>query len=126
VGPVIWYGRHWVDNHPQSELLAEYLYTGPWVTGCLLVPQRLNRKKLNAKRQELYEDFLRLGQPVPEEYLPTTMWDEGLLEYRNAFKLAARKVIEERKENSGGEFNPEISVVEGKPVAPRKVGNDRK
>jgi hypothetical protein len=54
------------------------------------------------------------------------MWDQGLLEYRNAFKLAARKVIEERKENSGGEFSPEICVVEGKPFAPRKVRNDDK
>jgi hypothetical protein len=47
------------------------------------------------------------------------------LEYRNAFKLAARKVMEERKENSGGEFNPEISVVEGK-RALRKVRNEEK
>jgi hypothetical protein len=115
VVPLMWYGRRWVDNHPQSELLAEYLYSGPWVTGLWLVPKRLNRKKLMAERQELYEGFLRLGRPVPEEYLPGNWHEEGLLEYRLVYKRALRNVEKETEakvDASRGGFKPEILVME--------------
>lgn len=113
--PVIWWGRSWVNNHQQSEILAEYLYSGPWLTGSLLVPKRLNRKKLNAGRQELYESFLRLEQPVPKEYLPGKWYEDGLLEYRLAYRRAVKNVEKEKEESrlgSQGLFKPEIVVTE--------------
>lgn len=109
---MIWWGRNWVDNHPQSELLAEYLYSGPWITGSWLVPKRLNRKKLLGERQDLYEGFLRFGRDIPEEYLPGKWYEEGLLEYRIAYKKAVKNVEKEKAEKGKASqgFKPEVSV----------------
>ena len=122
---MIWWGRTWVDNHPKSELLAEYLYSGPWVTGLWLVPKRLNRKKLITERQELYEGFLRLGQEVPEEYAPGKWWEEGLLEYRLAYRRAVRNVEKKAQEKTVERmFNPQVLVAQQKGIGEDKVGRD--
>ena len=96
------------------------------MTGLWLVPKRLNRKKLMAERQELYEGFLRLGLAVPEMYAPGKWWEEGLLEYRLAYRRAVRNVEKEAQEKTGERvFNPQVLVAQQRGSAEHNAREDR-
>jgi len=78
-----------------------------------------------AERQELYEGFLRLGQAVPEAYAPGNWWEEGLLEYRLAYRRAVRNVEKEAQEKTVERvFNPQVLVAQQRGVAEHKARKD--
>lgn len=78
---IIW-ARHTLTSDPNGEAICDYLRNDPWLLGDLFVPKKYQAKHVKSNRAGKYDDYLRRGLPVPEQFLPNA--EESVLNQRKA------------------------------------------